>query len=115
MNFKRSGKTIFGVTLTSAEQKVVDREIEKQLAEDIRRNDLEIEAKVLWAVREEFGDDEAMLRRFYDRVDGYLDDLANHYEMGDEDLAWLCTKILKSDGIDIEAWHKENEAARRAK
>lgn len=113
MTFKRSGKTIFGVTLTAAEQKAVDREIEKQLAEYIRKCNLEVEAKVLWALREVFGFGEQRLRRFYDNVDLNLDALADHYEMGDDDLFWLCTRKLKEIGIDIEAWQEENELARR--
>lgn len=109
MTFKRSGKTIFGVTLTPAEQKILDREIEKQLSERMRQYNLEVEAKVLWGLREVFGFGETRLRRYYDNLDLKLDNLADHYEMGDEDLFWLCTKQLKDIGIDIEEWSKENE------
>lgn len=115
MNFKRSGKTIFGITLTPAEQKVLDRAIEDQLAESLRKRDLEIEARVLYAIRSMTDYDETELRQFYDNVDESLDALANHYEMhDDDDLTWLCIKKLKDDGIDVEKWSKENEEKRKA-
>lgn len=109
MNFKRSGKTIFGMTLTPAEQKVLDREIEKQLAERMRQCNIEVEAKVLWSLYNNFDFDEEMLRRFYDDIDMSLDELVKHYEMGDDDLFWLCTRLLKSNGIDIEQWYAESK------
>lgn len=109
MNFKRSGKTIFGVTLTPAEQKAVDREIERQLAEQIRLCNIEVEAKVLWILHTKFNFSEDELRNFYDDIDMDLDELAKHYEMGDDDLCWLCTRKLKDAGIDIEQWSEESE------
>lgn len=115
MNFKRSGKTIFGVTLTPAEQKVLDQAIENQLAESIRKRDLEIEARVLRAFRSVTGYGKVRLRRLYDDIDGALDELALHYDMhDDDDLTWLCVKQLKDEGIDIEQWSKENEEKRKA-
>lgn len=115
MNFKRSGKTIFGITLTPAEQKVLDRAIEDQLAESLRKRDLEIEARVLYAIRSMTDYDDTELRQLYDNVDESLDALANHYEMhDDDDLTWLCIKKLKDDGIDVEKWSKENEEKRKA-
>lgn len=115
MNFKRSGKTIFGMTLSPAEQKVLDREIEKRLAEKLREQDLEIEARVLYAIRSITGYGKVKLRRVYDDVDESLEELAAHYEMhDDDDLTWLCIKKLRDDGIDIEQWSKENEEKRKA-
>lgn len=114
MTFKKIGKTIFGVTLTSAEQKAVDRAIEDQLAESIRKRDLEIEARVLYAIRSMTGWGKVKLRRVYDEVDEALEDLANRYEMhDDDDLTWLCIKKLNDIDIDIEQWSKENEAKRK--
>lgn len=115
MTFKRSGKTIFGVTLTPAENKALDREIEKRLAEKLREQDLEIEARVLYAIRSITGYGKIKLRRVYDEVDESLLALADHYDMhDDDDLTWLCIKKLKDDGIDVEQWSKENEEKRKA-
>lgn len=115
MNFKRSGKTIFGMSLTPAEQKVLDHAIEDQLAESLRKRDLEIEARVVYAIRSITGWGKTKLRRVYDDIDESLDALATHYEMHeDDDLTWLCMKKLKDDGIDIEQWSKENEEKRKA-
>lgn len=116
MTFKRCGKTIFNMSLTSAEQKVLDREIEKQLAESIRKRDLEIEARVMYAIRAMTGWGKIKLRRVYDDVDNSLDSLAAHYEMGEDggdDLTWLCLEKLKADGIDIEQWSAENAKKRK--
>lgn len=114
MNFKRSGSKVFGIVLSPAEQKVLDRAIEKQLAESLRKRDLEIEARVMYAIRAITEFDETELRRVYDDIDESLDALATHYEMHeDDDLTWLCMKKLRDDGIDIERWSKENEEKRK--
>lgn len=115
MNFKRTGKTIFGVTLTPAEQKILDREIEKQLAEYMRKTNLEVEARVVRAFRSVTAYGKTRLRRLYDDIDDALDELATHYEMDDDDdVNWLCIKQLKDDGIDIEQWSRENEEKRKS-
>ena len=62
---------------------------------------------MLWEIRQITGWGEIRLKRLYDRLDVSLDELIKHYEAGDEDVQWLCTRKLNDEGIDIEAWHRE--------
>lgn len=107
MEIKRSGKYIYGANLTSAERKALDIEIQKSLAEYNRKHELEIEALVIRQVRRRLGLGEKRLHEFYNSFADDLDGLTNHYDMGEEDQAWLCVQELKEEGFDIEQWHKE--------
>lgn len=103
----RSGKTVFGAQLNAAERKALDMEARRSLAEYTRKHELEIEATVLWQVKQLTDWDEGLLKAFYQDFDITLDKLIEHYEMGVEDAQWLCTRKLKDEGIDIEAWRRE--------
>ena len=107
MIVKKSGKTIYGAELTAAEQKSLDMECRRQLAEYIRKHDLEIEASVIRQLRQLTGWGETRLKRFYEAFDKELYKLVDRYEMTDDDAPWLCTRELKEEGFDIEAWHRE--------
>lgn len=113
MRFKKSGKHIFGVELTAAEQKAVDREIEKQLAKYTENHNLEIIAMTLLTLHEEFGFGEGRLRRFFDRYDEVVDDLVRRYELDEDDSAWIATLKLKEIGIDVAKWHAEAAESRK--
>lgn len=111
MQFDRAGKIIFRVKLTSAEQKALDEEVDRQArayyAEFARKHEIEVEAIVMRQLKRLTGWGETRLKRFYDDFTPELDKLVEYYEMGDDDAAWLCTRELLAEGIDIEKWHKE--------
>lgn len=107
MVVKKSGGYIYGAELNAAEQKALDMEARRQLAEYIRKNDLEIEALVIRQVRRRTGWGAVRLKRFYDDFNVDLANLIKRYEMGDDDAQWLCTRELKEEGFDIEQWHRE--------
>lgn len=107
MRVLKSGKHIIGAELTNAEEKALDMEARRRLAEYTRKHILEIEARTMWAIRQATGWGEIRLKRAYDLLDISLDELIEHYEAGPEDVQWLCTRKLKDEGIDIEAWRRE--------
>lgn len=113
MQVLKSGKHVIGVKLTAAEKKALDMEARRSLAEYTRKHELEIEATVIWQTKQVLeavlgeGFDMDILKRLYDGLDVELDKLIDHYEMDAEDAQWLCTKKLKDEGIDIEAWRRE--------
>lgn len=107
MIVKKSGKTVYGAILTADEQKALDMEARRQLAEYTRKHDLEIEASVIRQLRRLTGWGETRLKRFYMAFDKELYKLVDRYEMKDGDAPWLCTKELLEEGFDIEAWHRE--------
>ena len=113
--FKRAGKQIFGVKFTPAEQKIVDAEIAKQLAEHTRRHNLEIVAMTLRVLRKEFGFGKERLYRFFVNYDNDVNELVERYMLDEEDCAWIATRELKEEGIDIEAWVREYEQERASR
>ena len=113
MWFKKSGKQIFGVELTAAEQKAVDRKIEKRLVEYTENHNLEIIAMTLLTLHEEFGFGEGRLRRFFDRYDETVEGLIRRYELDEDDGAWIATQKLKEMGIDVAKWHAEAAESRK--
>lgn len=109
MIVKKSAGRVIGAQFSNAEQKAFDIEAQKQLAEWTRKHEIEIIAMVLRQVRRTFGAGEKKLKKFFDDFDPDINALVRKYEMGemDDDDAWLCTRELKEEGIDIEKWYKE--------
>lgn len=107
MRVKKSNGRVYGADLTTNEQRALEMEARRQLAEYTRKHELEIEAIVIRQLRRITGWGETRLKRFYGQFDGELTKLIARYEMADKDGAWLCVKELKDEGFDIEQWHKE--------
>lgn len=105
MIIKKSGGKIFGATMTSDEIKAMNMEIQRQLAEYNKKNAEEIDAAVLLVLRKEFDFGEIRLRRFHDNFVNEMQALEARYELND--LPWLCTKLLKNDGIDLKKWREQ--------
>nr|DAF73295.1 MAG TPA: hypothetical protein [Caudoviricetes sp.] len=93
--------------LTASERKAMHNEIKRQLAEYDRRHAKEIDAIVLWVLRETFGFGEKRLRKYFDEFGRQLNRLIEYYSMGEDDEAWLCSRKLKEAGIDLEKWEAE--------
>lgn len=112
MQVKRSGKIILGASLSRDEEKALNIEIQKKIAEMDRNNTDEVDAMILWALHMVFGFEEDDLRKFYEAFNPELDALAERYEMTDKgDEIWLATYKLKDRlGIDIHKWNDEVRA-----
>ncbi|WP_347563639.1 hypothetical protein [Pseudoflavonifractor sp. 524-17] len=82
-------------------------EIQRQLAEYDQKHLAEIDAMILWVLHDQFGFGPKRLRKFYDSFRVCIDELVKRYEMDAGDDVWLCTKMLKQVGVDVEQWHKE--------
>lgn len=108
MKIKKSGGMIFGAELSAAERKALNMEVQRQLADYNRKNQLELQALILWQLHEQLGFGEKRLRRFYDIFDRELDALIERYQLEASDKAWICTEQLKEIGIDLEKWNNEN-------
>ena len=111
MIIKKSGKNIFGADLTRAEEKALNIEIQKQIANYDRDNADEIDAIILWVLHEEFGFGKKRLRRFYDAFKPALDSLCERYQITDrKDELWVCKYKLLDHGVDIQKWNGEDDA-----
>lgn len=94
---------------TVAEQRAVDREINRQLAAYIVKHEKNIDAAILYALhtfpKARYG--KKLLREFYDHFQPVLASLLKHYEMSAEDTCFLCDMKLKQIGVDLDEWHRQ--------
>ena len=112
MFVKKAGGTIFGADLTAAEQKALEIEAERQLAEKFaewtRLHALEVDAVLLWYLHVAFGFGPKNLKKVFMGLAPEIEALRKRYEMHDKgDVVWLCTRLLKEYGVDLEEWSKE--------
>lgn len=110
MRIKKTGGKIYGASLSAAEQKAMDMEIQRQLAEYDRKHELEIDAMILWVLHERFGFGPKRLRLFYDNFTASIDALIKRYEMENSEHIWICTYKLKKYGVDVSKWNGEKRS-----
>ena len=104
MHVKKNRGKVYGASFSHDEQKAIDIEIQKQLAEYDKNHAKELSAMVLWVLHTEFGFGEKRLKKFYDIYAESIEALINRYDLEESDDIWLCTKKLKDVGIDLEDW-----------
>ena len=96
--------------LTRPQKKAMNKEINAQILEKDGAYYLDMDAAVLWVLRVGFGFGKKRLRRFFDLFASLHVELREHYQLDDDDNGiWLCRKMLKDYGVDVEAWEKELE------
>ena len=103
---KQSNK-VFGAVLTASEQKAMDMEIQRQIANYTLMHNRELEAMILWTLHENFGFGPKRLKRFYNKFVGAVEILVHNYELDNSDDVWICTHKLKVYGVDLEQWEHE--------
>lgn len=109
MRVKKGFGRVYGVSMTTAEQKAMRLEIGRQIAEYERQHAIDLEATVLWVLHEEFGFGEKRLHRFHDMFVPLTQKLLKQYDMNEDDQSWLCRHKLKELGLDISKWSNENK------
>lgn len=109
MFFKKAAGSIFGVQLSKAEQRALDAEIKKQIVEHDKQYDIDRESSILWMLHTEFGFGPKKLKRAWELMYSSGASLRKHYEMSPDDDGWLCRKMLKETGCDVEQWYKDLE------
>lgn len=87
----------------------VSREILLQLLEYDKKNEIEIDAMLLYVLHTQFGFGKKRLRKVYEAVGESFNDLEKRYELNETDNPWLCTYLLKADGIDILEWENNKK------
>ena len=96
-----------GAHLNAAERKALNIEINKAIAAFDRRNELNIEAVILWVLHEEFGFGHDRLRRFYVAFDRRFKELCERYEVESVEVGEVSAVKLRDIGVDVEEWNKE--------
>lgn len=104
---KHKGK-VFGATFTADEQKAIDLEVRRQLAEHDRRYTADIDAMVLYTLMNHYGWGKKRLKKFWNAFIEEHNALRDFYEMdGAGDNEWLVHKKLRDRGVDIAEWYQE--------
>lgn len=96
------------VKLSNAEEKALDAEIKRQLAEYDKKNTAEIDAIALYILYSEFGFRKKRLDRYLKSFNRAIKELRDRYEMNPEDDVWLCTRKMKELGYDLEKINRED-------
>ena len=108
MFLKKNKGKVFGAKFTKDEQKAVNIEIQKSLADYIRKHEIEIDAMILWHLHEQLQYGPKRLWDFFKGFAPATDALADRYDLeSDEDKVWLYTQKLKEYGIDVEEWREK--------
>lgn len=110
MILKRIGGKIYGADLSKAEQQALEIEIRKIGAEEARKHADEVDAILLWYLREKLGFGYERIKNFHHDFATEFFELCDRYEMeSEEDRIWLCSKKLKDydPRIDIHEWNRE--------
>lgn len=106
MQVKKHGNKVYGAVFTAAEKKAVELEVKRQLLEANQQFFSDVDATILYTLKEHLGFGKKRLRQFYDAFHAERDNMVKHYEMPD-DYPWLCKTMLKRIGVDLEAWEQE--------
>lgn len=111
MRVRKAGKKVYGAVFTVEEQRAMDMEIERQLAEWNLKNARELASMSIWILHEEFGFGPERLKRFFMAFHKNIDELNARYrpDKGEDDLdsKFLCSLKVKEYGIDLDAWERE--------
>lgn len=89
--------------LSAKQQNAMDREMYRQIAENVRNLTSNIIALVLWQLHEQEGFGKKKLLRFHKDFLPALKELQDYYEMHTADeTEWVCKYKLKQMGIDVD-------------
>ena len=85
------------------EQEALNREINRQLAQNIEGLKINLLALILWQLHEQLGFGKNRLMQFYNGFKPAIDELQQYYDLyTGEDTDYMCKRKLKDLGIDVE-------------
>lgn len=108
MTVKMIGGKVYGANLTAKEREAINIEINKEIRLRSEQYANDVDAAILYQLREQLGFGKKRLRKFYDGWKATHNNLLEHYEMDKDDSTWLFMKKLKDIGADVEEWNKES-------
>ncbi len=102
---------VFGAELTSAEQKAMNIEINRQTLIKDKLYAADIDALMLYALMKHKGWKKKRLKAFWKAFNSEHKALREHYKMNEPgDNEYLAHRELKKIGVDINEWYKEDNA-----
>lgn len=92
------------ITIPSKVRKAIQQEINRQTGENVRNLSLNIQALVLWALREKYGFGKKKLLDFQKDFLPLIESLQEYYQAEDaNETEFICLYKLKNEvGIDVE-------------
>ena len=84
------------------ELEALDREMHRQMIENVERLTGDIMALMLWQLHSQLGFGRDRLLKFHSGFREGLKELNAHYQMGKQDQVFLCKHELKQLGVDLD-------------
>lgn len=107
MQFKRSGKRVFGVIMNASEQAAFDEMIRQELVDGNRSISMDMDAIVLDELLTKHGFSIKKLRKFWENIYRRTRQLEDVYELQKGEGASVCRIHLKDKGVDLEQWYRD--------
>ena len=90
------------VRLNDGQQKAMKKEINRQLSEQTKEHESDIDAILMWFMHEEYGWGKKRLNDFITKFNTRLKELSDWYAMDETDQLWLIKYKLREMGINYE-------------
>lgn len=108
MRVKAYKGKVFGATMTAAERKAMEAEINRQLVEKDKQYAADLDALVLYTLMAHYGWKQKRLRKFWEAFFVEHKVLREYYQMNDPgDNEWLAHRKLQDIGVDVKEWYKQ--------
>jgi len=93
---------------TLAGLEAMHKEMNRQIVEYDRSNELNIDAIILWQLHTQLGFGKKRLKRFYDNFVPEYNRMIDQYE-GNKTRLDGCLSLLDGIGVDLRTWHDEKK------
>ena len=111
MRVKKHNGKVFGASLTAAERRAMEIEINRQILEQDEKYRVDMDAMILYTLMAHYGWKKKRLRKFWRAFVAEHNALREFYQMNERgDVGWLAHRKLKEIGVDIHQWYKEDES-----
>lgn len=105
--FMKSAGRIFDVRFTANEKRAINEKISSMLSDAVKDQEKEELAIVAWVIHQRLGYQTNGITNFLKDFYPLLRKLYKEYDMNVTDAPWLCSRMLKEDGIDFDAIYSE--------
>ena len=110
MIVKRFRGNAYGASLTAAERRAMNEEVNRQILEKDEKYTEDLDAMVLYVLMQEYGWKKKRLHMFWKAFVRVHRALRRYYEMNEPgDGAWLAHRKLNEIGVDVHQWYKEDD------
>ena len=108
MFFKKLNGKPYGVQFSATEQRALDKEIDRQIAERDEKYQADLDALILYVLMVTRGYKKKRLHDFWKDFIAVHKELQDFYKMDKAgDAEWFCHRELKKIGVDVRQWYEE--------